>query len=62
MTCVDDEWLVRMRLWIGFREDLYTTFDTFSNNPDFCATKNASFLIFLQCVDHVVSRSNLSPT
>ena len=27
MTCVDDEWLVRMRLWIGFREDyLYTIF------------------------------------
>ena len=29
MTCVDHEWLVRMRLWIGFREDLYTTFDAF---------------------------------
>ena len=31
MTCVDDEWLVRMRLWIGFREDLYTTFDATSH-------------------------------
>ena len=29
MTCDDDEWLVRMRLRIGFREDLYTTFDAF---------------------------------
>ena len=29
MTCDDDEWLVKMRLWIGFREDLYTTFDAF---------------------------------
>jgi len=29
MTCDDDEWLVRMRLWIVFREDLYTTFDAF---------------------------------
>jgi hypothetical protein len=28
MTCDDNEWMVRMRLWIGFREDyLYTIFD-----------------------------------
>ena len=29
MTCDDDEWMVRMRLWFSFREDLYTTFDAF---------------------------------
>ena len=27
MVTYDDEWMVRMRLWFGFREYLYTTFD-----------------------------------
>ena len=27
MTYDDDEWMVRMRLWFEFRQDLYTTFD-----------------------------------
>jgi hypothetical protein len=32
MTWDDDEWMVRMRLWIGFREDyLYTIFDATSH-------------------------------
>ena len=29
MLTYDDVWMVRMRLWFGFREDLYTTFDAF---------------------------------
>ena len=27
MVTYNDEWMVRMRLWFEFRQDLYTTFD-----------------------------------
>ena len=26
VSCDDDEWMVQIRLWFGFRKDLYTTF------------------------------------